>query len=107
MAKEVKRKGVVCKNEHDTLLAIKVALLTQISNEAALSNQVFWIFDNLPNMHNYDFKSKKCEKCKGKDCEAFKQLRDIKKMVSDPGSVKQGIHKLTNLYQIPSPPYDL
>ncbi|MBF0272219.1 MAG: hypothetical protein HQL98_09170 [Magnetococcales bacterium] len=104
MAKEPKRHGMLCKNEHDTLLAIKVSLLTQVSGESKFSHNVFWIFDNLPNMHHHEFKPKKCEKCKGKDCEAFKKLKEIKKLVADPSTVNQGIDKLTEIYRIPAQP---
>ncbi|MEO5345619.1 MAG: hypothetical protein H7834_04460 [Magnetococcus sp. YQC-9] len=99
-SKEAKRSGMVCKNEHDTLLAIKVALLTQISGESAYSHKVFWLFDHLPNLHTQDFKTKKCEKCRGSDCEAFKSLRKIKKLVSDPKTVEEGINELSKIYQL-------
>ncbi|MBF0417779.1 MAG: hypothetical protein HQL86_05960 [Magnetococcales bacterium] len=104
MSKASKRSGMVCKNEHDTLLAIKVALLTQISRESAFSHRVFWLFDNLPNLHELDFKSKKCEKCKGSDCDTFKNLRRIRKLVSDPKTVETGIADLVRVYQLPPIP---
>ncbi|MBF0342124.1 MAG: hypothetical protein HQL95_14360 [Magnetococcales bacterium] len=104
MAKENKRQGMICKNEHDTLLAIKVSLLTRVSDESAFSRKVFWIFDNLPNLSNHDFKTKKCDRCKGEECEGFKKLRKIKKMVSDPATMNDAVNELTKLYQIPDEP---
>lgn len=103
-SKESKRSGMVCKNEHDTLLAIKVALLMQITRESTFSHRVFWLFDNLPNLHDQDFKTKKCDKCKGSDCDAFKSLRRIRKLVSDPKTVEEGIGDLVRLYQLPPMP---
>jgi hypothetical protein len=107
MAKDSRPKGMLCKNEHDSLLAIKVSLLTRVSGDSAFSHAVFWIFDNLPSMHQHEFKPKKCEKCKGKDCEAFKKLKEIRKMVSDPATIDQGISRLTEIYRIPMPPPDV